>query len=142
MARVVAKVPNPNAGHTHYTTASKLVTLECVRIAEPKIFAWISRVKENLRCIVHYQGKSSWSRIRNWLARLAVAKGIAGYQKSWATTLSQCMPVYTTEPKWTMSQQSFSPKRRPGKRSQNSRFATESATGRKLIDNKRMYNQD
>jgi hypothetical protein len=30
-AQVVGKVPNPNAGRAHYTTASEVATMDCVR---------------------------------------------------------------------------------------------------------------
>ncbi|KAL8667152.1 MAG: hypothetical protein Q9168_007324 [Polycauliona sp. 1 TL-2023] len=49
--RVVAKVPNPNAGRPHYGTASEVATMDFIRnilkIPIPEVYAWNSRAAEN-----------------------------------------------------------------------------------------------
>ncbi|KAL8970844.1 MAG: hypothetical protein Q9197_003595 [Variospora fuerteventurae] len=48
---VVAKLPNPNAGRPHYTTASEVASMDFARnalnIPVPKVFAWNSRIEGN-----------------------------------------------------------------------------------------------
>ncbi|RDL37379.1 uncharacterized protein BP5553_04812 [Venustampulla echinocandica] len=49
--QVVAKVPNPNAGLPHFTTASQVATMDFARNVlgnpVPNIFAWSSKAAEN-----------------------------------------------------------------------------------------------
>ncbi|KAH6678552.1 hypothetical protein B0J14DRAFT_625117 [Halenospora varia] len=49
--QVVAKVPNPNAGKPHFTTASEVATMDFARnvlgTPVPKVFAWSSKAEEN-----------------------------------------------------------------------------------------------
>ncbi|KAF1837384.1 hypothetical protein BDW02DRAFT_586650 [Decorospora gaudefroyi] len=49
--RVVAKVPNPNAGLPHFTTASEVATMDFARnvlgTPVPNVLAWCSRAEEN-----------------------------------------------------------------------------------------------
>ncbi|KAL9026749.1 MAG: hypothetical protein Q9196_004636 [Gyalolechia fulgens] len=52
--RVIAKVPNPNAGRPHYTTASEVATMDFVckirtvlQLPTPKVYAWSSKAAEN-----------------------------------------------------------------------------------------------
>ncbi|KAF2133876.1 phosphotransferase enzyme family protein [Dothidotthia symphoricarpi CBS 119687] len=47
---VIAKLPNPNAGRPHFTTASEVATMNFLRSADlpiPKIYAWNSRLVDN-----------------------------------------------------------------------------------------------
>ncbi|KAJ0423516.1 phosphotransferase enzyme family protein [Aspergillus carlsbadensis] len=48
---VIAKLPNPNAGRPHFTTASEVATMDFLRNAlslpVPKVYAWSSRASEN-----------------------------------------------------------------------------------------------
>ncbi|KAF9249028.1 hypothetical protein DTO013E5_8541 [Penicillium roqueforti] len=50
-AEVVGKVPNPNAGQPHFTTASEVATMEFVRnilgTPAPCVLAWSSKAGEN-----------------------------------------------------------------------------------------------
>ncbi|GFF52790.1 hypothetical protein IFM46972_09621 [Aspergillus udagawae] len=49
-AQVVGKVPNPNAGRAHYTTASEVATMDCtrneLRTPVPNVLAWCSKAEE------------------------------------------------------------------------------------------------
>ncbi|RAK99971.1 uncharacterized protein BO80DRAFT_456099 [Aspergillus ibericus CBS 121593] len=48
---VIAKLPNPNAGRPHFTTASEVATLDFLRnvlsLPVPRVYAWSSRASEN-----------------------------------------------------------------------------------------------
>ncbi|KAL1798887.1 hypothetical protein ACET3X_002924 [Alternaria dauci] len=48
---VVAKVPNPNAGRTHYTTASEVATMDFARrvldTPAPRVYAWNSNAQSH-----------------------------------------------------------------------------------------------
>ncbi|KKZ63150.1 hypothetical protein EMCG_02527 [[Emmonsia] crescens] len=48
---VIAKLPNPNAGRPHFTTASEVATMDFLRnvlhIPVPRVYAWNSRASEN-----------------------------------------------------------------------------------------------
>ncbi|KAL8916712.1 MAG: hypothetical protein Q9208_008359 [Pyrenodesmia sp. 3 TL-2023] len=48
---VIAKLPNPNAGHPHFTTASEVASMVFVKnildVPAPRIFAWSSRIEKN-----------------------------------------------------------------------------------------------
>ncbi|KAK1145263.1 hypothetical protein N8T08_004416 [Aspergillus melleus] len=48
---VVAKIPNPNAGRPHFTTASEVATMDFLRnnlgLSVPRVYAWSSRASEN-----------------------------------------------------------------------------------------------
>ncbi|KKZ64263.1 hypothetical protein EMCG_09761 [[Emmonsia] crescens] len=48
--QVIGKVPNPNAGMPHYTTASEVATMEFVRnilkTPAPRVYTWSSRVDD------------------------------------------------------------------------------------------------
>ncbi|PLB44200.1 phosphotransferase enzyme family protein [Aspergillus steynii IBT 23096] len=48
---VVAKLPNPNAGRPHFTTASEVATMDFLRndlgLPVPRVYAWSSRASDN-----------------------------------------------------------------------------------------------
>ncbi|KAL4802390.1 kinase-like domain-containing protein [Aspergillus unguis] len=48
---IIAKLPNPNAGRPHFTTASEVATMDFLRnvlnIPVPRVYAWSSRASEN-----------------------------------------------------------------------------------------------
>ncbi|OJJ37807.1 hypothetical protein ASPWEDRAFT_171269 [Aspergillus wentii DTO 134E9] len=48
---IIAKLPNPNAGRPHFTTASEVATMDFLRNAlnlpVPRVYAWSSRASEN-----------------------------------------------------------------------------------------------
>ncbi|PYI02398.1 phosphotransferase enzyme family protein [Aspergillus sclerotiicarbonarius CBS 121057] len=48
---VIAKLPNPNAGRPHFTTASEVATMDFLKnvlnLPVPKVYAWSSRASEN-----------------------------------------------------------------------------------------------
>ncbi|KAE8357046.1 kinase-like domain-containing protein [Aspergillus coremiiformis] len=48
---IIAKLPNPNAGRPHFTTASEVATMDFLRnvlnLPVPRVYAWCSRASEN-----------------------------------------------------------------------------------------------
>ncbi|KAJ5958882.1 phosphotransferase enzyme family protein [Penicillium vulpinum] len=48
---IIAKLPNPNAGRPHFTTASEVATMDFLRnvldLPVPRVYAWSSRASEN-----------------------------------------------------------------------------------------------
>ncbi|KAE8153166.1 phosphotransferase enzyme family protein [Aspergillus avenaceus] len=48
---LIAKLPNPNAGRPHFTTASEVATMDFLRneldLPVPRVYAWSSRASEN-----------------------------------------------------------------------------------------------
>ncbi|TVY87186.1 Altered inheritance of mitochondria protein, mitochondrial [Lachnellula willkommii] len=94
--QVVAKVPNPNAGKPHFTTASEVATMDFARnilgTPVPKVFAWSSKAQENsvgaeyiiMEKVPGIELESVWPSMKIG-DRLAVVKAIAGFQKSWTS---------------------------------------------------------
>ncbi|QDS77893.1 hypothetical protein FKW77_000546 [Venturia effusa] len=93
-SRVVAKVPNPNAGLPHFTTASKVATMHfarnVLRTPVPKVLAWCSHAHESpvgaeyiiMEQVPGIELEHVWPQL-NIKDRFAVVKAIAGFQKSW-----------------------------------------------------------
>lgn len=94
--QAVAKVPNPNAGRPHYTTASEVATMDYMRTnlktPIPKVFAWSSRAEaENNPVGAEYiiMEKVSGVQLSTLWAemviedRFRIVKNIARLQKSW-----------------------------------------------------------
>ncbi|KAF2757486.1 hypothetical protein EJ05DRAFT_465617 [Pseudovirgaria hyperparasitica] len=93
-SQVVAKIPNPNAGIPHLTTASEVATMEFIReklgTPVPKVLAWSSRAQSNpIGAEYIIMEKASGVELEQiWPSldikeRFAVVKAVAGYQKSW-----------------------------------------------------------
>lgn len=94
--QVVAKIPNPNAGQAHFTTASEVATMEVMRdylsTPVPKVYAWCSHAKDSpvgAEYIIMDKAtgvplKSVWYRL-GLPERFAVAKQIAHFQGIWSS---------------------------------------------------------
>ncbi|KAK9364515.1 kinase-like domain-containing protein [Lipomyces kononenkoae] len=94
--QVVGKVPNPNAGRPHFTTASEVATMDFMRnvmgTPVPKVLAWSSKsdntvgaeyiIMEKLQGV---QLDRIWERL-DVDVQLKVLKQIAKYQESWTFT--------------------------------------------------------
>lgn len=109
---VVAKLPNPNAGAPHFTTASEVATMEFVCIVDfdfrflycancyqmrenlkmpvPKVYAWNSRAQDStvgaeyiiMEKVAGVLLDHLWADIK-FEDRFKIVKSIASYQKSW-----------------------------------------------------------
>ncbi|PVH69760.1 hypothetical protein DL98DRAFT_438347 [Cadophora sp. DSE1049] len=94
--RVVAKVPNPNAGKPHFTTASEVATMDFVRnvlgTPVPRVFAWSSTAQENpvgaeyiiMEKVPGIELEHVWSSMKI-ADRFTLVKAIAGFQKAWTS---------------------------------------------------------
>ncbi|KAJ8104742.1 hypothetical protein OPT61_g10596 [Boeremia exigua] len=95
-SRVVAKVPNPNAGLPHFTTASEVATMEFARNVlgnpVPKVLAWSSQAHESpvgaeyiiMERVAGVELGHVWPEMAI-KERFDVVKAIAGFQKSWTS---------------------------------------------------------
>ncbi|KAH7087483.1 kinase-like domain-containing protein [Paraphoma chrysanthemicola] len=95
-SQVVAKVPNPNAGLAHFTTASEVATMDFARnvlqTPTPRILAWSPRAQANpvgaeyiiMEKAPGVELETFWPTL-SIQERLAVVKAMAAYQKAWAS---------------------------------------------------------
>ncbi|KAK2762249.1 hypothetical protein FQN54_001259 [Arachnomyces sp. PD_36] len=95
--QVVAKLPNPNAGAAHFTTASEVATMEFMRevlkTPTPKVYEWSSRAEDSavgaeyviMEKIAGVPLEDVWARLEI-ADRFKIVKTIARYQKSWMST--------------------------------------------------------
>ncbi|KAG6282022.1 hypothetical protein E4U48_005427 [Claviceps purpurea] len=93
---VVAKIPNPNAGQAHFTTASEVATMKFARevlsTPLPKVYDWCSRAEETpvgaefilMEKLNGVELQEVW-RDMKIKDRYEVVKAITAYQKSWAS---------------------------------------------------------
>ncbi|KAL9098523.1 MAG: hypothetical protein Q9163_005834 [Psora crenata] len=146
--QAVAKIPNPNAGQPHLTTASEVATMEFMRkILEtpvPKVYAWSSRVQDNdvgaeyiiMEKLPGIQLSVVWADM-GIEDRLAIAKAIAGYQKAWmSVSFNQFGSLYYLED-LDGSTQSLSYTNHDYVTVTDPRFAVGPSTARSFSDNGR-----
>ncbi|KAL5332899.1 kinase-like domain-containing protein [Aspergillus crustosus] len=100
--QVVGKVPNPNAGRPHYTTASEVATMDFVRTRlgtpVPKMHAWNSNATGSpvgaeyviMEKVSGVQLEHVWSELPIE-DKFEVVKTISRYQKAW---MSVSFPAY------------------------------------------------
>ncbi|KAF2127104.1 hypothetical protein P153DRAFT_424425 [Dothidotthia symphoricarpi CBS 119687] len=108
-SQVVAKVPNPNAGLPHFTTASEVATMDFVKnvlkTPVPRVLAWSSKAQENTigAEYIIMEKVSGIELERVWPSmdikdRLKVVKSIALMQKAWTSiSFHQYGSLYFTE---------------------------------------------
>ncbi|KAJ5975461.1 hypothetical protein N7481_009168 [Penicillium waksmanii] len=96
-SQVVGKVPNPNAGLPHFTTASEVATMDFVRnvlgTPVPKVLAWSSKANESpvgaefiiMEMAPGVQLSTVWGEM-GLEARFKIIKTIGGIQNEWAST--------------------------------------------------------
>lgn len=123
--QVVAKIPNPNAGRPHFTTASEVATMDFVRFMSalvpilayigqirthlrtpvPKVYAWCSRAQDNpvgaeyiiMEKVAGIQLGAVWDSM-GIEDRVAIVTAIAKFQKSWmSTSFTQFGSLYYTD---------------------------------------------
>ncbi|OGM49762.1 hypothetical protein ABOM_001798 [Aspergillus bombycis] len=94
--QAVGKVPNPNAGKPHFTTASEVATMDFMRnimgIPVPKVYSWSSTadnavgaeyiLMENVRGV---QLGTLWDQLDVEI-KMKVLKKVTSYQETWART--------------------------------------------------------
>ncbi|XPS68903.1 hypothetical protein M3J09_001183 [Ascochyta lentis] len=148
-SRVVAKVPNPNAGLPHFTTASEVATMDFARNVlgnpVPKILAWCSQAHESpvgaeyiiMERVPGIELEHIWPKM-NIKDRFAVVKAIAGFQKSWTSvSFAKYGSLYFSK------DLDETPDGRPlyidakGNHIKDTRYAVGLSTGRENLDNGR-----
>jgi hypothetical protein len=164
--QVVAKVPNPNAGILHFTTASEVAIMDFVcsllylflltntnplqirnilNTPVPKVFAWSSKAKENpvgaeyiiMEKLPGTELELVWPTMKIE-DRLAIVQTIATYQKSWTSiSFKKYGGLYYAEDLDTSSDNEALYIDADGIAVKDSRFAIGPSTGRESIDNKR-----
>ncbi|KAF1850920.1 APH-domain-containing protein [Cucurbitaria berberidis CBS 394.84] len=95
-SQVVAKVPNPNAGRQHYTTASEVATMDFARnnlgTPIPRVLSWSSKAQENpvgaeyiiMEKVAGTELEQFWPNMAI-KDRFTIVKTIAGFQKAWTS---------------------------------------------------------
>ncbi|KAH9871022.1 hypothetical protein J1614_006596 [Plenodomus biglobosus] len=147
--QVVAKVPNPNAGIPHYTTASEVATMEFAKTIlgtpVPKVLAWSSRAQES-RVGAEYiiMEKASGVELEHFWPtmniedRLTVVKAIAGFQKAWTSiSFEKYGSLYYSKDLERTVADEYLYTDADGNRIANTSFAIGPCTGREMTDNRR-----
>ncbi|KAL5388578.1 hypothetical protein PMIN02_007701 [Paraphaeosphaeria minitans] len=95
-SQVVARVPNPNAGMAHFTTASEVATMDFVRnildTPIPRVLVWSSKAHENpvgaeyiiMEKVQGVELEKVWPSM-DIKSRFALVKNITGFQKAWTS---------------------------------------------------------
>ncbi|KAH8431719.1 uncharacterized protein LDX57_009374 [Aspergillus melleus] len=95
--QVVGKVPNPNAGRAHNTTASEVATMDfarnCLGTPVPRVLAWSSKATENpfgaeyiiMEKVAGVPLDKIWASL-DIKQRFGVVKSISRYQRAWMST--------------------------------------------------------
>ncbi|KAH7359797.1 phosphotransferase enzyme family protein [Pyrenochaeta sp. MPI-SDFR-AT-0127] len=98
---LVAKLPNPNAGRTHFTTASEAATMDYVRnvlgIPAPRVYGWSCSTDNPVGAEYILMERSRgvelgkvWDDM-SWEERLEVVRALVGYEKAF---VSAKFPMY------------------------------------------------
>ncbi|KAF2275182.1 uncharacterized protein EI97DRAFT_420759 [Westerdykella ornata] len=150
--QVVAKVPNPNAGLPHFTTASEVATMDFVRnvlkTPIPRVLAWRSKAEATpvgaeyiiMEKVPGIELERVWSSM-SIEDKFTVVKTVAGFQKAWTSiSFKRFGSLYYAKD----LSPTLSPQDEPlyvdesGKEIVDPRFAVGPCTGRECLDSGRM----
>jgi hypothetical protein len=162
---VVAKIPNPNSGQPHFTTASEVATMkfvsilvesfaadshicqarEVLRTPLPEAYAWSSRAHETpVGAEFILMEKMNGVELETILPRmkiqdrLEVVKTIAGYQKSWASvSFEQSGSLYFPDDVDGSALPTLTYIDYEGRKVSDPRFVVRPSTGREMFDDGR-----
>ncbi|KAF2995261.1 hypothetical protein E8E13_003826 [Curvularia kusanoi] len=92
---LIAKIPNPNAGRAHYTTASEVATMDYVRnvlnIPAPRVYGWSSSTDNPVGAEYILMERTKridldkvWSEM-SWDDRFEIVNTLAGYEKTFVS---------------------------------------------------------
>ncbi|KAL3455672.1 hypothetical protein BJX64DRAFT_297366 [Aspergillus heterothallicus] len=146
--QVVGKVPNPNAGRAHYTTASEVATMDFARnelqTPVPRVLAWSSRAEETpvraeyiiMEKVPGVQLEKVWPKM-DIKQRFELVKTISKYQKAWmSTTFSQYGSLYYSDD--INGAEGCGLIKQDSSLSSHQRFAVGPSTGREFVDDGRL----
>ncbi|KAI5247017.1 hypothetical protein E4T42_06150 [Aureobasidium subglaciale] len=96
--QVIAKIPNPNSGPPHFTTASEVATMqfvrEVLRTPVPEVYAWSSRAHETTigaeYIIMEKMEGVTWKQLSPSMSladQIAVVKSVAEYRVAWSSVV-------------------------------------------------------
>ncbi|PYH72743.1 aminoglycoside phosphotransferase family protein [Aspergillus vadensis CBS 113365] len=137
--KVVGKVPNPNAGRPHYTTASEVATMDFVRnklsTPVPKVLAWSSQANKNPvgaeYIIMEKVGGVQLDK------RFELVKTISGHQRAWMSkSFTQYGSLYYSKDLHSSRGCIFMDE--DGSQFEDDRFAIGPSTGRGFLDDGRI----
>ncbi|KAM5464249.1 hypothetical protein MauCBS54593_007068 [Microsporum audouinii] len=144
--QVIGKVPNPNAGIPHYTTASEVATMDFARnilgTPAPKILSWSSGIDNPVGAeyvimekIPGVQLETLWNQL-DVEVKVNLVKEIAGYQRDWTlTSFSQYGGIYYKKDIFNATSLTYTNKN--GEQITDDRFAVGPSTSRQNIDDGR-----
>ncbi|GLA44931.1 hypothetical protein AnigIFM63604_000220 [Aspergillus niger] len=146
--QVVGKVPNPNAGRPHYTTASEVATMDFVRnelsTPVPKVLAWSSKADGNpvgseyiiMEKVGGVQLDKIWPQM-DIKKRFELIKTISRYQKAWMSkSFTQYGSLYFSSD--LQDHRGCIIVNEDGSQSEYDRFAIGPTTGREFLDDGRI----
>ncbi|KAJ5594706.1 uncharacterized protein N7459_000914 [Penicillium hispanicum] len=147
-AQVVGKVPNPNAGQAHYTTASEVATMDFMRnilgTPVPRVLAWCSKAKQtSVGAEYIIMEKAEGAQLSNFWpgmeieSRLEIVKAMSRYQKSWMSTSFTKYGSLYYSPDLTHNAECFLVNTH-GIPTKEPRFAIGPSTGRDQVDHSRI----
>ncbi|KAG6020783.1 hypothetical protein E4U40_005847 [Claviceps sp. LM458 group G5] len=146
---VVAKIPNPNAGQPHFTTASEVATMkfarEVLNTPLPEVYDWCSRAQETpvgaefilMEKLDGVELQEVWPQA-TLEDRLELIKAVAAYQKSWASvSFEQFGSLYFAEDFEGENIPALVYTDDQGRRVEDPRFVIGPSTGREMFDDGR-----
>ncbi|KAG6057669.1 hypothetical protein E4U17_001090 [Claviceps sp. LM77 group G4] len=143
---VVAKIPNPNAGRPHFTTASEVATMKFAREVLgtnlPRVLDWSSRAQDTtvgaefilMERLDGAHLEDVWPEMKIE-DRNEVVKAVAAYQKSWASvTFEQYGSLYFAEDYKGQNAPALVYTDENGRRVEDPRFVIGPSTSREMFD--------
>ncbi|CCE28838.1 uncharacterized protein CPUR_02527 [Claviceps purpurea 20.1] len=143
---VVAKIPNPNAGQPHFTTASEVATMkfarEVLNTPLPEVYDWCSRAQETpvgaefilMEKLDGVELQEVWPQA-TLEDRLELIKAVAAYQKSWASvSFEQFGSLYFAEDFEGENMPALVYTDGEGRRVEDPRFVVGPSTSREMFD--------
>ncbi|KAG6260015.1 hypothetical protein E4U49_005367 [Claviceps purpurea] len=143
---IVAKIPNPNAGQPHFTTASEVATMkfarEVLNTPLPEVYDWCSRTQETpvgaefilMEKLDGAELEEVWPEM-TIQDRYEVVQAVASYQKSWASvSFEQFGSLYFAEDFEGENIPALVYTDGEGRRVEDPRFVVGPSTSREMFD--------
>ncbi|KAI4173635.1 MAG: hypothetical protein LQ343_002810 [Gyalolechia ehrenbergii] len=141
-AEVVGKVPNPNAGRPHFTTASEVRNV--LKTPAPKVLTWNANARNSVGAEYILMEKMAGIQLHQvWPSldikgRFVVVKALARYQKTWmSASFSRIGALYYSKDLQGSHSLDCTYTNADGQEIKDTRFAIGPCTGREFFDNGR-----